>query len=292
MKLLHILNPVEQDLAKDLGFAQSVTFESQHRARKNLPHGLHLMHAAVGYRDEKVEIPSFFNHYFALSRSVMDVVATPFSEPRRLPLIADIMALAGQIEADYYLYTNIDIALQPNFYAFVHHFLQQGYQGLIINRRRIPFLRASYDDLSSYSSRSGRTHPGFDCFVMSARVVRALVLEKICVGVPFIGVAMAHNIFAYARPWRLFAKEDLTFHLGMEVYPPQIYDYYWHNRRQFFRHVKPRLWPTLSVEAMPYGLAPWWSKCWHWGLNPSLFVGMNASLELRRLWASIGSGRQ
>ncbi len=253
---------------------------SQLQARRHVPAGLQLMHAAAHYQDEEVLLPRFYQHHFNLFRSVSDMVHVDV--PKRLPIMADIMSLAAQVEADYYLYTNIDIALQPHFYTYLFPYLQQGYQGLIINRRRIPARRESYASLSRYSTHWGRSHPGFDCFVMSATVMKRLVLGNICVGVPFVGVAMAHNIFAYARPWHLFEHEDLTFHLGMEIYKPQLHAYYWHNRKQFFTYVKPRVWHALLAEELPYGRASWWLRYWKWALNPSLFVGMNARLEMRR----------
>ena len=281
IRLLHIVNPVARPTSDPLGYAQEISFVSMIEARRLVPRGLQVVSAAAYYDDEKVDGLDFFTYRFLLSRSVYDVERLPLY--RRLPLIADIMAFAKTVPADYYLYTNIDISLQPHFYSFLWPYLLSGYEGLIVNRRRIPRLRGSYSDLSSYSSRWGRSHPGFDCFLMSASVVERLVLGKICIGVPFVGVAMAHNIFAHARPWRLFTREDLTFHIGTEIYKPQLHSYYWHNRRQFFKKVRPKLWPLLSAKELPYGREIWWKKYWYWGLNPSLFVYMNMKLCLRDL---------
>ena len=280
-KLVHILNPVSRPRSDTLGYAQEISFLGIREACKLIPRDLQVLYAATYYKDEQIELPSFFENQFLLKRSVYDMGDFPVY--RRLPLIADIMSFARTIQADYYLYTNIDIALQPHFYSFIWPYLSNGYEGLIINRRRIPQLRGSYSELSAYSTRRGRPHPGFDCFLMSASVVDQLVLGEICVGVPFVGVAMAHNIFAYARPWKLFAYEDLSFHIGMEIYKPQLHSYYWHNRREFFKKVRPSLWPFLSSDEMPYGRRPWWERYWYWGMNPSLFVYMNSKLYLRDL---------
>ena len=281
MRLLHMLNPLDPSSSDELGYAQEMNFEGLRQALRLRPKELEVIHAAAHYKEEQIELPDFFSHRFFLSRSIRDVCNGPPIKP--LPLISDIMAYAAQVDADYYLYSNIDIILQPHFYAFLATYLSRGYEAVIVNRRRVPQTRQSYDRISSYSTRWGRSHPGFDCFVISRKVLLRLMLGRICVGVPFIGVAMAYNIFAYASSWKLFENEDLSFHIGMEVYKPQLHAYYWHNRRQFFSHVRPRLWPSLSFDRLPYADRSFWVRYMKWALNPSLFLRMHARLDLRRL---------
>ena len=286
LRLVHIVNPVDREVSDDLGYAQAMSFESQRQARQLAPRHLELRHIAAHYRSEQIELPSFYTHRFFLARSVDDVCST--HRPKYLPLIAEIMALAAQIDADYYIYTNIDIILQPHFYGFLSNYLslidkEAGkYEALIINRRRIPQLRGSYEQLSAYSTRWGAVHPGFDCFVLSKCLLHRLILGSICLGVPFIGVAMAYNMFTYARSWKIFEQEDLTFHLGMEIYKPQLTSYYWHNRRQFFKCVLPKLYPNLKVEQLPYAHLSPWVRYLKWTMNPSLFLRLHMQLDLKR----------
>ena len=284
MRLLHVVNPVGEKLPQAvLVAAQRLSFQSQYIASEASFKGLQLEWMAVlDKRDANCVLPPFYTHRHFLRRYVGDM--TEAILPRRLPLIGDIMQAALEVEADFYLYTNIDICLQPHFYAFLLPYLQRGYQGLIINRRRIPkYFDWPYEALSAYSSRYGRSHPGYDCFVCSRLVAERLFFSTICVGIPFIGVSFAHNLFAHARPWRLFENEDLTFHLGMEVYNALAYAYYKHNRNAFFKEVLPRLRPLLASRNLPYGHKPFWSRFFHWALNPSLFIYVNIKLEWRRI---------
>ena len=289
LRLAHIVSPVDRPTSEELGFAQSISFEAQQEALKLAPSHIELTYIALHYRREAIELPSFYHHRFFLSRSINDIC--PSSRPKYLPLIAEIMALAAQVDADYYIYSNIDIILQPYFYAFLSNYLSlkqtydgsdNKYEALIVNRRRIPYLRMSYRKLSAYSTRWGATHPGFDCFLLSKRLLHRLFLGSICVGVPFIGVAMAYNVFAYAQRWKLFEYENLSFHLGMEVYKPQMTSYYWHNRRQFFGSVLPKLRPALKAEQLPYANDAPGLRYLKWALNPSLSLRLHMQLDLER----------
>jgi hypothetical protein len=69
-----------------------------------------------------------------------------FDDNRKLPFIKDIINIAvAHSSADYVVYTNADIILQPYFYAYLHRQLTLGIDALTINRRRLP---ATFHDIN------------------------------------------------------------------------------------------------------------------------------------------------
>jgi len=279
LSLIHILNPFDSQNA-DQQRIQEVTFQSIANA---LTHGtghLKVRVCATRYSEDVSPLPKYMTELPNLSRSVLDF--GDFNPKRRYPLIADILAEAVKLNGDYYIYTNMDIALQPSFYNFVSEQICEGNDAVIINRRRIPWGYANKEVSEMYLLK-GKKHPGFDCFVFSKAIAEQLILGHICVGIPFIGVALAHNLFAFANRLAFYDHEQLTFHLGMEVMPPRQPDYYWHNRREFFNNVKPALWPHFDVSSFPYGRDWLPIRLVRWGLNPSLFIWMNTKLLLRKI---------
>lgn len=204
-----------------------------------------------------------------LTRSVQDIYPEANLPP--YSLIEDILKSAIQNPADYYIYTNMDIGLQPHFYQFVSDQIDNGVDALIINRRRIEDLFIN-KSLLEITAEKGKSHPGFDCFVFSREIALKMKLGEICVGIPFIGVAMAHNLFAFARNPVLYDNEHLTFHIGMEVFPPRNQELYWHNRRIFFKELAPQLWDHFALKKFPYYSKIPFYQLFKWVFNPSLFT--------------------
>ena len=279
MHLLHVVNPVSCAENAHLAHIQSFTLKSMQVACAALPKDVRLTQLAVSTPAAQSHVPNGWVCAPSLTRSMATESPTRFKRP--LPFMKDILARAKSYTADFYIYSNIDILLQPSFYAFVCRHLRAGYDALIINRRRIPVLDAPLDVLSLYSTRWGRPHPGFDCFVMSRAILMRIQVANICLGVPFVGVAMAYNLFAHAHKGRLFDAANQTYHLGMQVLPPVDARYYWYNRRLFFGEVVPRLWSFMRPDRLPYATLPWWLRYWKWGWNPSLFVFLNTKLYFK-----------
>lgn len=278
--LLHIINPFDSPLS-DQRHIQEITFQSIGKALAYGTGHLEVGIRATRFAEDRSILPKYIKEVENLKRSVVDF--GDFKIPRQLPLIADILENAFQEEADYYLYTNIDIALQPHFYSFVAEQIRKGHDALIINRRRIPWKYADVT-LEEMYQVSGKSHPGFDCFVFTKEIAHKLQLGHICVGIPFIGVVLAHNLFAHARKLGFYDQEHLTFHLGMEVMPPRDQPYYWHNRREFFGKVKHALWPYFRLRNFPYSDRGWLVGLVKWALNPSLFTLFYLKLSFREIF--------
>ena len=230
------------------------------------------------YEEDKCIVPKGFRVLSNLKRSVLDLNKS--LEKRKLPLIGDIMAKAQQeTEGEYIIYTNADIGLMPYFYDFVFEKMKEGHDALVINRRRLTSTYQSVDQLAEIYADMGLSHPGFDCFVFRKDLVDKIVLGDICVGISFIGVALAHNLFSLAENPLYLDDQHLTFHIGTQVLVPRKNAFYKHNRREFFEKVLPVLKPTMRLEKFPYALLPWPKRMLKWILNPSLFTRNYLELE-------------
>jgi hypothetical protein len=282
-KLAHIINPVKVNESHDLYIAQPITFASifvasDYLENKYVPELL----ALVFPEDEEI-VPAQFKTRQLPNLSIRNIVDD--NGMAKLPLLKDILLTAyHSTDAEYIIYTNVDIAVQPNFYEFVYEKIDAGLDGFIINRRRIPAGNFTPNDLEKLYQIEGKPHPGFDCFVFKRELIPLMELGNICIGIPFVEATLAHNLFALCRHFKLFDKEFLTFHLGMEIFKKRNKVLYWHNRHEFFKKIKPALWNKFDIKKFPYFDHGFPMRYIKWGLNPALFTLMNLKLDTRRIF--------
>lgn len=233
IRIAHIINPVSHlSPSSDLVVAQPVTFETMRRAQAfartfNVDVGLW----AVGFHDDT--IPEGFASAGVLTRSVLDTGV--FQRPKKLPLLKDILsALYEATDADYLIYTNVDIALMPYFYMTVARLIEDGCDGIVINRRTIPKDYTDVKQIELMYAELGEKHPGYDCFVFRRDVYRRYVLGNACIGANWIGRVLIANVMAHAKRFRLVEEMHLTFHIGddREWKQDLFLDYEQHNERE------------------------------------------------------------
>ncbi len=281
LSIAHIINPVKVDQSSDLFTGQPITFESMLRAKTVVGNRFEIQLFTTQYPEDHNIIPAEFIKLPDLKRSVLDIAS--FSVPRKLPLIADIInQLDEYSDAEYFIYTNVDIGLMPDFYIRVAEFIGKGHDAFIINRRRLSTIYTRKDQLEKIYQDKGKPHPGFDCFVFHRSLCPFFRFDHICVGIPFIGVTFAHHLFCFAQNFKLFDKAHLTFHIGAEIMPPRDQEYYWYNRKQFNRIRDEYLWDKFDIQKFPYAKESFLKRYYKWARNPSLFVFMNFRLELRK----------
>jgi hypothetical protein len=210
--LAHAVNPVTPPAASDLGVAQTVAFECMQRAARFSP-DLRVEHLAMVYPEDASMIPDGFVRTADLDRSVMDVGA--FDTFRRLPLLSDLLGRAHDAtDADWLIFTNVDICPMPHFYDAVHRWVSLGHDTLVVNRRTVSGAWHSPDDIPLMYSEIGGQHPGYDCFVFPRRWVPDLDVGEICVGARGIGLALVLALYAKAGNPKFLDDEHLTFHIG------------------------------------------------------------------------------
>lgn len=277
MKIAHIINPIKVSENNDLYNAQPITFESMRVAKNFSSFKDNITLCTTQFEEDLSVIPNYFNLLSNLERSVLDI--DPALKGRKLPLIKNILEKLKETDAEYYIYTNVDIALMPQFYDLVYSYIKRGHDAIVINRRRLSKEYKSIEDLPLMYSDLGRSHPGFDCFIFHKDLLSKLVLENICIGVPFIEVTLLHNLFSFAQNPILIEDAHASFHIGMDVLAFRKDAFYDHNRNEFFKKIQPKIKQYYSIKKFPYGTLPVHKRMIKWILNPSIFTGNYLNLE-------------
>jgi hypothetical protein len=215
-RIAHIINPVLVDESSDLHVAQSVTFETMRAAREFAKDRVEVELFSAQYSEDRSFVPNGFQTTPDLERSILDFGT--FEKERKLPLIKDILdRLYETTDAEYLIYTNVDIALVPNFYLAVDKFIEKGRDTFVINRRTIP---AHYKDISEIPlmcSEAGEPHPGYDCFVFKRDAYPKYEIGNVCIGMHWVGRVLLANIFCHASNFEEFKDRHLTFHIGNDM---------------------------------------------------------------------------
>lgn len=229
----HIVNPVKVDQASDLYTAQPITFETMSTAREFCLPGIKVTQLTAQYPEDREVIPSGFEPTPDLEGSILDIGS--FSVPRKLPLLKDILDRLYQYSsADYLIYTNVDISLQPFFYRTISEIINQGHDAFIINRRTISKKYKRIDEIPLMYSEVGEQHPGWDCFIFRRSLYPGFNLGTACIGINWIGRVMVVNMACLAKKFRIFKDQHLTFHIGNDQSwkTPDFDDYCMHNRSE------------------------------------------------------------
>lgn len=240
------MNPVHVGgETSDLGRAQPVTFASMTQARAwaelTAPGRVEVRFFSSQFAEDRPAVPPGFEALPDLARSVLDV-GGPFAVPRRLPLLGDILgpaAIAARAAGcETLIYTNVDIALMPDFYLAVAALFDGGREAFTVNRRTVAKegWPGGAADLPLMRAQVGEAHPGRDCFVFPAALGAGLDLGTACIGAQYVGKVLAANLLVAvpAERYEDFADLHLSFHLGADRpwLSSRFDDYNQHNRRE------------------------------------------------------------
>jgi len=229
-KIAHIINPVIVNESSDLFIAQPITFETMRIAKKFARGHVDVALYSAQYPEDRPIIPEWFQMTPDLNRSILDIGS--FHKKRKLPLIKDILdRLYDTSDAEYLIYTNVDIAVMPHFYVAVNKIIENGYNAFVINRRTISNQYKGINKIPLMYAEIGETHPGWDCFVFKKDTYPKYKLGAICVGASRVGLVQICNLIAYARQFKEFTQAHLTFHVGHDrVWErPEFSEYSVHN---------------------------------------------------------------
>jgi hypothetical protein len=219
LKLAHIVNPlVVTNPDSDLSCAQPATLRSMRIARESaIELGVHVTQYAAFYNEDCSAVPADFVPTPVLERSVLDFVELPPTVGgRKLPLLRDILdrLYEGAKDADYLIYSNIDIGLRPDFYLEVARLIEDGTDAFLIGRRIVSTEFRSPDDLEKIFAQEGEPRVGFCCFVFPRAHYPDYLLDDTCIGLQPVGVTLAVNMIQRAAQFRNFSGARLTFHRG------------------------------------------------------------------------------
>jgi hypothetical protein len=213
-KIAHIIHPGVVDKSSDLVVAQPITFETMRIACEFARSHVDVQLFAIQYQDEeRLPLPGCFTRLPDITRSSRDLEA--FKSDRKLALIKDILnPLYNATDADYLIYTNLDIAVLPHFYLSVDKIVAQGFDGFIINRRTIRKRYSQIEEIPLLFAEAGEIHPGSDCFVFSRENYEKFLLGNVVIGCEFIGLTLRTNLAVFSKKFEHFRDLHLTFHIG------------------------------------------------------------------------------
>ena len=206
------------------------------RAKNFSRRKLDVMLYAANYIEDQIMVPDDFISLEPLENSILDFGT--FKSKRKLPLISDILhRLYERSEAEYFIYTNVDIALKPDFYSTVNEIIQKGYDAFLINRRTIPNKYRQIEELPFMYKEFGESHPGYDCFVFRRDASPNFRLKNICIGINYVGLALLKNLACHGNKFKIFEDLHLTFHIGNEKSwkLDEYADYRNHNEQEYYK---------------------------------------------------------
>lgn len=236
--IAHIVNPVVVDETSDLFIAQPITFRTMETARWTARERINVGLFTAQYAEDRPLIPKSFVSTPDLTRSVMDVAT--FRHARKLPLLRDVLdRLYEATDAEYLIYTNVDIGLVPAFYVAVDTFIDEGHDAFTINRRTISDRFRSIREIPQMYREilEGQPHPGNDCFVFRRDAYPKYELGNVCLGMNWVGKTLLNSMAHHARSFKKYADPQITFHIGdrRDWHSKQWNDYRDHNTREMTR---------------------------------------------------------
>lgn len=256
MKIAHIINVTEINDSKNASYlhiAQPLTMKSMVVAQKIAKNMIDVELVAVKHKTEKVSIPSEFKWSIDLDTYAWEHIEAlkNLSFRRPLPRLNDIiLSLYNFSDAEYFIYTNLDIGLCPDFYLRVSDLIEKGYDAFCINRRDMP---KEYEGVLLDESKlelifviEGIMHPGIDCFVFKREIVPSLSLGNVYIGYPPVGQVLKTQIELNSKYFIWIKDKRLTFHIGSDQ-PWNIEDHYRKENR-----IQSRGLYLVHVKKSPY----------------------------------------
>ena len=234
-KIAHIINVVEDRKGNPsyLNTAQPITIKSMVKAyieaggrmpntvQENM--GKIELYSIQLAHEKQREMPVEFNVLPPLQKNINHY--HDFSKPQKpLPRIYDILkALYQNSDAEYFIYTNVDIGVNPHFYNSIRKLIDQGYDAACINRRNIHKIwkgtNCSAESMEVLYEAVGKMHGGKDCFLFRRDIFPKFNFSNMVIGYPPIGSYFLEELQRHSKNfiWLKKGKDNfMTFHIGYE----------------------------------------------------------------------------
>lgn len=231
----HLINPFPCPPASEHGIASSITYASLRQAVDTArASGLHVEVNAVVLPGDESSIHPPARLAGHLQRTVQDI--RPLRPVRPFPLIADLLESgARSTQCDYLIFSNMDIAVQPDFYPQVNALIETRFPAGVpfaIYRRNLPTHFNRPDQLPDMyrEARTAERAYGYDCFVFPRAYVAELDLGHTCIGAAHFDYLLFMALDAISG-FKAHRVQDLplTFHIGNDIAWSAQLDYVEHN---------------------------------------------------------------
>jgi hypothetical protein len=223
IRIAHIINLTkitEGSKQSYLHIAQPLTTLSMLEAKQSCKSDVSVALLATAHHEEKVTVPPGFSETSPLSSYAYDHIPDlTLYKKKPLPRLCDILSKLNEApDCDYFIYTNCDICVHPNFYNQVAATIEAGYDAFCINRRDIPKyhegIALDSTQLPLITSLKGSSHVGIDCFVFKKCLLERINVGNVFIGAPPIGQVLKTQIEMHATNFFWFKDWYMTFHLG------------------------------------------------------------------------------
>lgn len=238
IKLAHVINPFEGAEGSEGLAIQRAALDSIARARAFASPRIGVDLIAVGRENERLpDVPDALWGR-PLARTSLDIGT--FATPRPLPVLFDILdsAVEAAPEAEYIVFTNMDINVVTHFYDAVAALLSAGIDAMTINRWDVDKAYLQEASAASWplaaAERPPRLHSGFDCFVFRRDAYPSFRRSLAIVGMPLVMRSLLYNMIATSKRMVMLTNVNLTYHFGSDQAwkNPTYADYWDHNRRE------------------------------------------------------------
>jgi hypothetical protein len=248
----HIVNPFPAPKDSEHGRASAITFASLRVAAARAgTAGIHVeVRAVVLPGDERAAEPPCVLAP-KLTRTIKDLYKLRPQRP--LPLITDLLEKGAEAaRGSYVVFTNMDIAVQPDFYVELRRLILERFgKGMpfIVYRRNVDASFTSPEQLAEMYVAPGKLAYGYDCFVFPIEYVSKLDLGHCCIGTAHFDDLLFMNLDALSG-FRAGRVDDipLTFHIGNEIGWTRHMDHIEHNLRESLAAIE-RMRKTHDIPA-------------------------------------------
>ncbi|MDO6709110.1 hypothetical protein Q4567_00110 [Aliiglaciecola sp. 2_MG-2023] len=239
MKIIHIINPYSVPKESEANLVQKRTLESIINS-VDYAEGLVDVHILMKVSPTDLDYfkNSFTQSYFHFDtlKSDSSKLERQFQVKRELPILNDLLKVEQlenlQIEdEDLIVVTNMDICLQPYFYAEVAKIQNEGRDVFVINRRTIAKELIDLPIEQAYLA-DGDKHIGHDCFVFPYQHLKLFDIREHILGIGFVFRPFLLNCIIHSKSFHEFDDAYLTFHYGddMDWKNEKYNDYLEHNK--------------------------------------------------------------
>lgn len=225
-RIAHVINiapDTEATRKSYLHIAQPATVRSMAaaRARTEDPSRVELL--AIRHASESGPTPESFRELTPASTYAWEhlpEIADPKIRRGFIRLVDVLGTAYRESKADWLIYTNSDIGVQPNFYREVLRRIEGGWDAFCINRQDLPKewkgKTLGADDLETIWKVPGAAHRGIDCCVFRRELVPQLDLGHVFIGAPPVGLLLMQQIARHSRQFNWIKTGRHTFHLGCD----------------------------------------------------------------------------
>ena len=243
MKIAHIINVTEIDESKKASYlhiAQPLTLKLMPISKKMAANAIDIDLVAIKHKSENIKIPKEFilapdidKYAWEYIPSLKDIIPH-----KPLPRLADILSgLYNSSDAEYFIYTNLDISLYPKFYIEVKAIIESGCDAFCINRIDLPKIHNGIlldeHSMELILQVPGHKHIGIDCFVFKREIFSYLDLGNVYTGFPPVGQVLKTQVEKNSNNFAWFKDRIITYHIGNDKPWENIsYPYYLENYNQ------------------------------------------------------------